>query len=298
MIWMLFAIIATFFWAFANIVDKMLRTNYLKSSIALTASFGIFGIFFSTFSLLFIGIPYIPIANFLAAFAAGSLVPYLVIPYLRALSLEEASRVIPLWHLSSIFTLILAVIFLNEILTPSSYVAFAFILLGGMLISTRRVGNIFHISPAVVLMLFSSFLVAVEEVLMKFALTDGNFWETFLPFSFGISLNSLSLFIIPNARKQFSKTLALHKQKFLRILFFSVLMGFLGSVTYNSAIFMGPITLVSVFVSFQSLFVLVIATFLSAKFPLLLKEAIDMKTISLKLFAIVLMASGIFLLAL
>ena len=65
-----------------------------------------------------------------------------------------------------------------------------------------------------------------------------------------------------------------------------------------SAVLQGPITLVSVFVSFQSLFVLLLATFLSSKFPRLIKEAIDMKTIGMKLAAIGLMAFGLYLLSL
>ncbi len=48
MSWVLFALVATFFWAFANIVDKILATKFLKSPIALVASFGMIGIFFTT----------------------------------------------------------------------------------------------------------------------------------------------------------------------------------------------------------------------------------------------------------
>lgn len=173
--WIFLAIVATFFWACTNIFDKVLRTKFLKSSIALTASFGIFGIVFNSILFSIVGIPSIPLQHLIAAFTAGVLVTYLIIPYLKALSLEEASRVIPLWHISAIFTLILAVIFLNEILTPLRYVAFALILSGGILISTRRIGTVFHLSPAAALMLLSSFLVGIEEVLMKFVLSTGIF---------------------------------------------------------------------------------------------------------------------------
>ena len=298
MSWVLLAITATLFWASANIIDKILRTKYLKSSTALTASFGIFGIFFSLILFLAVGIPSIPLQHLIAAFVAGTLVPYLVIPYLKALSLEEASRVVPLWHLSAIFILVLAVIFLNEILTALDYVAFGFILSGGILISTRRIGNVFHLSPAVALMLLSSLLVAVGDILMKFAFSTGIFWQTFLPFNIGISLGALSLFILPNIKKNVSKAFTSHKQKFASILFLSVLLGFTGSVLWNNAILLGPVTLVGVFVSFQSLFVLIIATLLSSKFPLLVNEALDIKTIGMKLTAIGLMAFGLYLLSL
>ena len=176
MLWVLFALAATFLWAWANILDKVLRTKYLKDSIALTASFGIYGIVFSLILLLLIGIPILPFWNFIAALAAGFLLTCALIPYLKALSLEEASRVIPLWHLLPIFTLMLAVIFLNEVLTPIRYAAFAFILLGGFLISTKKIGAVFRISPAAVFMLASSFLVAISDVLLKFAYSTQIFW--------------------------------------------------------------------------------------------------------------------------
>ncbi len=295
MSWVLLAIVGTFFWASANIVDKVLRTKYLKSSIALTASFGIVGLVFSFILLLVIGIPSLSLQHLTAALVAGILMPYLIIPYLKSLSLEEASRVVPLWHLSPVFTLVLAVIFLNEILTPLRYVAFAIILLGGFLISARRIGTAFHLSPAVALMLFSSFLVAIVDVLLKFAYSSGIFWGIFFAWYFGMTLSQLSLFILPTVRKNFSRSF--RKHNFAIVIFLSVLSGFIGFVLYSNAISIGPITLVSVFVSFQSLFVLILAMFISLKFPRIIKETIDAKTIGIKMVAIGLMAFGLLLLS-
>lgn len=298
MLWVFLALIATFLWAWANVTDKVLRTKFLKSSIALTAAFGIISLIFSFILFLFAGVPSIPFWHLIASFLAGVALTVGLIFYLNALSIEEASRVIPLWHLSPLFTLILAVIFLNEILTPLKYLAFATILLGGFLISTKRIGNIFHISPALALMILSSFLVSISDVLVKFAYSTGIFWQTFLVFYTAISLSSVSLFVLKSARKDFVKTLVFHRYNFILLLLLSIITGFSGQILYNRAILLGPITLVSVFISFQSLFVLLIATFLSIKFPLLVKEAIDIKTIGMKLVAIVLMSFGLFLLAL
>ncbi len=297
MLWVYLAIIGTFFWACVNILDKVLRTKYLKSSIALTASFGIFGLIFSAVLFAILGIPSIPVQYLIAAVISGILTPYAIIPYVKALSIEEASRVIPLWHLSPLFTLVLAVIFLNEILTSLHYAAFAFILSGGILISTRKIGTVFHLSPAATFMLLSSLLFSISDVLLKFAYSTGIFWGTFLIFYFSIALGAFSLFAFPNVRGDFSRAL-FSRRLFVLILFLSALMGFVGSIFWNSAVFSGPITLVSVFVSFQSFFVLLIATFLSSKLPSIMKEVIDIKTISMKLVAISLMAFGLYLLSL
>ena len=297
MYWVILAILATFFWACTNIFDKILRTKYLKHSIALTASFGIFGLLFSTLLFPFVGIPTIPIQNLVAAFVAGISVTYAIIFYIRALSLEEASRVVPLWHLAPVFTLVLAVIFLNEILTPLKYYGFTLILLGGFLISTRHVETRFHLSPAVVFMLLSSILVATGDVLMKFALSTGIFWQTFFVFYSGVSLGNISLFILPTVRKNFKKIQPLRKNNFIFVLFLSVLAGSSGQILFNNALLTAPVTLLSVFVSFQSLFVLILSTFLSLKFPKLIREHVDVKTVGTKIIAIFLMAAGLFLIS-
>jgi len=297
MIWVFFVIIATLFWAFSNIFDKVLRIRYLKNSLALTAGFGLYSMTFTFGIFLFVGIPIIPFWSFIASLFAGISITFVVIPYIKALSIEEASRVVPLWNLSPVFTLILAVIFLNEILVPLSYLAFIFLLFGGVLISTRKIGSAFHLSPAVGFMLISSIMVSISDVLLKFAYSGNPFWPTFLIFYFGISIGSVSLFLFKNVRRNFSGSYSKYKNIFLLVLFFSVLSGVLGHAFFSRAISLGPITLVSVFGSFQSLFVLIIATFLSIKYPFFIKEAIDAKTISIKLVAIVLMAIGVFLLS-
>lgn len=298
MLWVLLALMATFLWAWSNVFDKVLRTKFLKSSIALVAAFGVIGIVFSILLFLFIGVPSIPFWHSIAAFIAGISLTFGFILYLKALSIEETSRVVPLWHLSPLFTLILAVIFLKEILTPLRYVSFALILFGGFLISTRRAGNAFHLSPAIAFMLLSSFLVSISDVLMKFAYGTGIFWQTFFMVYVGGNLASLALFILPKVRTNALEAFTSHKFAFVRILLLSILFGFAGQMLFNRALLTGPVTLISVFVSFQSLFVLLIATFLSIKSPLFLKEAIDVKTISTKLIAIALMALGLFLLSL
>lgn len=299
MSWVFFAIAGTFLWAWGNIFDKVLRTKHLKDSIALTASFGVSSLVTLSVLFAFIGVPSIPLPNFVAAFLGGTLITYALIPYFKALSLEEASRVVPMWHFAPVFTLVLAVIFLGEILKPLSYAAFALILLGGFLISVRHIGEVFHLSPAVAFMLLSSLFFAASDVLLKFAYGTGVFWETYFVAFIGGTLSSLSLFVLPNIRKSFSNAMSSKPQRqgFLLLVILSTLAGFFGSVLWNRAILLGPVTLVSVFISFHSMFVLLLATVFSVKFPLFIKEAIDARTVGLKVAAVGLMALGLLLLS-
>jgi hypothetical protein len=79
------------------------------------------------------------------------------------------------------------------------------------------------------------------------------------------------------------------------LLFFAVLTAILGDFLNGNAYLTGPVSLITVFTAFEGVFVLAIATFLSVKFPMFIKEAIDRKTIATKLVAIALMALGLFL---
>lgn len=297
MSWIFLALSGTFLFACSNILDKVLSTKYLKNPVALAASFGIFGTIFSAFLFMNVGVPHIPFPNLAAAFAGGVVWAYAGIPYLKALSLEEASRVVPMWHFAPVFTMVFAIIFLNEILTWQGYAAFALILTGGFLVSTRHTGGMFHISPAVIFMLLSSFLFGTSDVLLKFAYNAGMFWETFLVTLLGSCLSQLLLFTFPAAREGFSRAFISYKHVFAFLIFLSSITGFSGDIFWNRAVFSAPVTLVSVFISFHSLFVLVLATIFSVKFPLFIKEAVDAKTIGLKAAAIILMASGLLLLS-
>ncbi len=296
MSWVFFGVAGTFLWAWGNMFDKVLMTKHLKDPVALTALFSFPSIIFCGLLFAFIGVPSVGSLAAFAAFAAGIVLVYALIPYFRALVFEEASRVVPLWHFSPLFTLVLAVIFLGEVLTISSYAAFALILAGGFLVSTRRVGDAFHYSPAMVLMLLSSLLFAVSDVMLKFAYSGGSFWDVFLLTSFGAALGHFSLFVFPRVREGVSKSFSKGGRAFFSLVALSSLTGISGSVLWNFAILSGPVTLVSAFIGFHSFFVLALATGLSIRFPLFLKESIEPRTIGMKAIAIALMAAGLWVL--
>ncbi|MBI2176627.1 EamA family transporter [Candidatus Woesearchaeota archaeon] len=295
---MFFAIAGTFLWAWGNIFDKRLMTRHLKDPVILTALFSFPSLVFSGLLLAFIGIPSVSGWVAFAAFSAGVVLTFALIPYFRALASEEASRVVPLWHFSPLFTLVLAVVFLGEVLTWSGYVAFALILAGGFLVSTRRIGDAFHLSHAMVLMLLSSFLFAVSDVLLKFAYSNNDgFWGVFLLTSFGATLGHFSLFVMPGVRGSFSKAVSNGGAAFFSLLALSSVTGIFGNLLWNLALLSGPVTLVSAFISFHSFFVLALTTGISVRFPSFLKESIEPRTIGVKAVAIALMASGLWMLS-
>ncbi len=297
MSYIILALLASLIWAFANNTDKILRTKFVRSSLGLACSFCFISFPLSFSAFLILGFPKTPIIYSIAAFFAGVFLLLCLLCYLKALSMEEASRVVPLWHLTPIFTLILAVIFLGEVLKPLHYLAFFAILVGGFLISVKKIQSVFSLSPALLIMVLSSFFAAISDVLLKFAHEANSVWQIFALFYFASSLTSAFLFLSKKNRDHAFNSWKKHRITLGLIASFSVIMGFIGYLLWNFAVLEGPISILTVFVGFQSLFVLIVATILSYFFPKYIKEEIDMKTIGMKLLAIALMLVGLALLS-
>lgn len=133
---------------------------------------------------------------------------------------------------------------------------------------------------------------------MKYIYTPENFWQIILIIYFGISAGGLIMFALPKTGNDFLKAVKSRKGVFVLLLLISSTFGFFGHIFYDRAILLGPVSLVSSFIGFQSFFVLMFATFLSIKFPMFIREAVDFKTIGTKLIAIGMMAFGLYLLGL
>ncbi len=291
--YLFYALIAYGFWAIGIVLDKILRTKYIKDSSVLTVFFGIFNFLPFLIILPFLNIAIPKLTTLLISILAGSLMAISIIPYFSSLSLEEASRVQPLWHFSPLFVLILALIFLGEKLTTTNYIGFFFILFGGLLISTRKIKDIFKVSKVFWLMVTASFLWAISEVLTKYIYGSLDYWNGIFWILLGFMLGSLSLLLIKKTRIKFKKTISTLNRTSLSVLIVSSLLGSVARIFYFLAIMLGSVSIVAVISGFESPFVLIFAIILSHQLPKLFKEEIDKKIILHKITAIFLMFVGL-----
>lgn len=119
--------------------------------------------------------------------------------YFRAIKAEELSRVVPLFHLTPIFTLFLAVFFLGEVLAPLKYLGTVLVVAGAALISVKKMGLSFGRSSW--MMVMAAALLSVYYVIMKHLLDFAGYWTVFsyirlgtvfiLPFILYFSLSDL-----------------------------------------------------------------------------------------------------------
>src|SRR3989344_4577885 len=114
--WIFLALLAPLFWIFSNYVDKYSLERYVK---------GIFDfLFFSTLTAWL----FTPALVFLFGF------------YGKALQEGETSRLVILFQLVPVLTLILAFLFFEQTISSKEFTAFFFVLMGAVIISVERFG--------------------------------------------------------------------------------------------------------------------------------------------------------------
>ncbi len=176
--WFYFTLLSSLLIAAVNIVDKVLISDYNIPPL-------VYAMVISATSLMpLVMVPFIDFKVFsltVLTFATlvGFVRVYYVLPYLKALTLEEVSRVVPVLQLVSVFVLVLSTLILREALRFQDYTGFAFLVLGGTLCAVR-LGKGVELSTAFYLMIVSSFLLAVYTVGLKILFSSEDFYFVFV----------------------------------------------------------------------------------------------------------------------
>jgi drug/metabolite transporter (DMT)-like permease len=272
----------------------LIRSKYIDSSIAYLAISCSLNVVILV-GLFFIKIQSPDILFTILGLIAGILHGVAALIYIKAISLEEVSRVIPLMRFESIFVILFATVFLNEILTPIRYIAFFMILTGGFMLSIRKTVGVFKLSKAFYLMILTSILFSAGDVILKYLSSFMEFHSYFFLQRIGTILFVLFLFLIPTYYKKTILNIKRLNLKSISLVFTAQMLALVGIYVFFYAISIAPVSLVNVLIGFQPLFVLIIASFLSFKFPQILKEELNKKVLLTKMFAIILLISGLFL---
>ena len=299
MSWVVFALLSRALWGIDNIIDKLLREKYLPDSLVLTLIAGIAPLLVSFSIVLLNGLSWIGLGPFLLITLAGLLHLPATFAFYQAVSKEEISRVIPLFQFTPVFVLILSFLFLGGVLTFNSYIAFVLILLGGLLISLKRIGGLFRLREAFWWMVLSSSIWAVYAVILKSLYVDHSFWDLTAYLGFGEFLPTLVIILVlANVRKRFSKGLSNLKLEGWMLLVLGMFFIALASLSGLWALTTAPVSLHSVFRGFQSVFVLIYAVVLSIWLPKILREEIGKGVLAIKIASITLMLVGLYLISL
>lgn len=292
--WFLFAIISTLMWSIGAILLKFVRIKYIKSSIGYLVI--ITPVALLSLVLLLFGelqIPSLKMAVYIFITSITALTGYWL--YLIAIHKEEISRVATLFGIGPLMMVILATIFLKEVLTIKDYLAFPLIIIGSMLITVKKTEKRFKFSSGFILVFISMLFFSIQGLFFKLA-AEIDFVSMMVLRQLGFVVIVLLLFILSKEiRKKTREDLEQLNKKKLFLIYAVECIGMIGLAFSYLAIQRGPVSLVALTQGTQALFVIILVTLISIFMPKILKEVIDKKTITIKVISALLMLSGLYL---
>ncbi len=289
--WLPFALVAYFVWSFSNLFSKIIISQYVGS---ITVNLILFGIW-NLLPLVLIPFKGLSIPEFeILALAIGSGILYLciLIPYFKALAIEEASRVVPLWRFTPLFILLFSSEMTGETLDVYQFAAFLLLVLGGFLVSVKRLTDLFRPSKAFYLMIGASFLSALYSSIAKLIYLRLPYYESFTLMRLGVAISVLALLMLPHNRRELRATVASMQPRIKQLVILNGILEFVGLIFYNFAVSRAPVALVSASAGIQAIFVLIFSILLSMRFPQLIHEDMSRSALVQKGVAIALIMVG------
>lgn len=293
--WLFFSLAGAASLAVTGIIDKFILGKYVRNPLAYLVTLIILQQIFAIWIFLFAGLGFNYPYSF-CAMAAGSLQVALWISYLRALQIEETSRVAALVYVFPVFVFLGSFLFLGEILTVRDYAGGALLVLSALLISYRPSlpGGRLILSPALKYMVFFWIFTAAYAIASKYLLAFVDEWHLIMWSSFGNLLVVLPLLALKEIRKETFRYYYCGPFLFSALLA-DELFDFLGRGSLIFAYALGSVSLVSSVAALQPFITLLYVILLGIFVPGILKEELDSRTLILKISALFLVAIGVYL---
>jgi uncharacterized membrane protein len=293
--WFLFAFIGAASLAITCIIDKFILGRYVTSHIAYLVALIILQQIFALGILLFSGAGFV-YPQSLYAMAAGSAQVVLWASYLRALQVEEASRVSAMVYVYPIFVFLGAYLFLGETLSLKYYAGGILLVISALLISYRPPlnGGAIILSPALKYMISFWIFSAAYAVAAKYLLSFMDEWHLIMWSSFGNLAIVLPILIIKEIRSEAISYFRGGWHLFAGLLADEIF-DFLGRGALIFAYALGSVALVSSVAALQPFITLVYVILLGMFIPGILVEELDSRTLALKLSALFLIVIGVYL---
>jgi len=294
----IFAILSPAVYSIVNYFDKFFLVRFKLEPVIIAIFSGFIALCTSILLVFIFGLHFFSFTVTVAIIISGLLTELYILPYFKALSLEDASSVIPLMQFVPLFILIGDYFILGEKLTVYQYIGAGLIIASGIVLSLER-SKTYFFKPrkAFWYMLIACIIIALALLFFKFGVGIQNFWYI-LPYEgLGIFFGAVGLLLFP----QYNRLFVTHIKKIPKNAF--------GLMVMNEALFITArycsfyaLSLVSASIvgalsGTQPLFVLLYGIILSVWFPFILKEVITKETIVLKLISIVVLFIGVILLS-
>jgi len=301
MSWLLVTILAYFFLAILSLFDRYLLVGPIPHPKIYTFYVGILSLFLCLFFIP-LAIP-LPEKGLIFLGLGAGIIRILAILFLtKGIVESEVSRVVPaIGGFLPIFSFLIFIPISSsqEILSISQITAFIFLVLGSVLISTKKISLKFLSLANLKYPIIAAFLYALTFFLTKVLFLKTRFLSGFFLIVLGSGLGSLFFLISKKTRKLIFS----HKptQKIGGLFILDQIFGGLGIIFQYYAVFLAKpsqVPLINALEGTRFVFLLGFVFFLSLWRPQLLKEEMKGKILIQKIFAILLIGIGLTILSL
>jgi len=278
------ALLPPILWSVTNHIDKYLLTKFFNKGAV-----GSVMIFSASVSVLLLPVIAIihPVVlqqfnlSYLLIVVNGSFYLLATLPYFYALDKDDASLTVPLFQMIPVFSFILGYIFLGEVLDINQILGGIIILVSSVFISLNLadIKKIHMKWDVFLLMVLSSLLYSLNFIFFKYFAVETDFFITSFWEYIGFGLFGLFLLI-------FIKS---YRDGFISVL------NIVAKISFNYASILAPVTLIWIINGLQPFFVFLFGIILTILFPRISKEDISRKTLAQRMFAILAITIGVYL---
>ena len=296
MSWVVLALVSAAVSGIINILDKTAIHGYLRSPRTLPLLIAV--------SQMAVGVTLLLALPWPEA-ASGSAVGWALLSgllwgggglfLLRVLYTQEVSRTVPIYHTFPIYTALIAVLFLDERLSPYQWLAILATVAGAVALSLRRDQGYrgFFLPRSFFLLIAGSVIAAGAHVTGKLAVDDLPVLTTHGLRSFGIASVLLLGSLRPDAVRE-ARDLVRRRSPALAIIGLNeVVVASAGMIMMLWALSLGPVSLVATLTTTRSFFVVLYSTALALRFRGLLGEETSGGTVVVKVGSTALIVAGI-----
>lgn len=291
--WYVFALLAPAFFGITNFIEKYVLDKHVDNVVTVMI-IGCFmnGLLGTVLFLFFPSLREIDLWQMFLLLISGVIIVFYALPYYKALQLEDASMVVPLFQFIAVFVLIMSAIFLKEYLSIKQIFGLIVIVISGLVLGNDHISKVLKPRKTFWLMMLSCFMVTLSIILFKGVTNNVGFWTGMMYNLIGGGIIGVVLLIVPNYRKN---VLKINFRKIGIILLIDDILDMMGRLCYFYATTLTLVTLAELLGATQSFIVLFYGLFLTLLFPKLIKEDISWKTIKNKLLVGVFMFAGLWL---
>ncbi len=290
------AIAAAFFYSCSNYIDKFLLEKQRLNYYLITIYSGIFGFIVGLGVALVVGIYTGDILTILLVVGSGFLINISLLPYYKTLSMDETSRIIPLFSVIPVFTIIMGYLLLGELLSGNQYIGSFFIIVASLVISMEKPSlNIFKLRKSFWYLMLSCFLYSLSLILYKFVANDIPFFQALTYEGVGVLLCSVVLLLNKSIRRMFVKNSKRIKKKVYGFIFINESINLVAVYFYWFSLTTISAGLASTIMQgIQPLITLFFGIVLTVLLPRLIKEDIGGTNLIWKASCIVVMFIGLY----